>query len=67
MNSEGQFDVVTHRTVETRVSALTEKMSGDIVEECTRLGSWGVLGQGIGCQLLNGSTPMTKQDIFGMT
>lgn len=65
VNVDGQFDTEKHRAVEMRVSSLSEKMSAAVTEECTRVGSWGVLGQGIGSQLLNGSSPMSKHDIFG--
>ena len=50
--------------MEIRVTTLSEKMAGDIAEESTRLGCWGVLSEGTGAQLLNGSAPMTKQDLF---
>lgn len=67
VDASGKFDHAAQNAMATRVTNLMEKMSGDLTAESERVGSWGVLGQGTGAQLLNGNTPMTREDIVGMT
>ena len=65
VDASGQFDHAAQNAMATRIRNLTEKMSTDLTSESERLGSWGVLGQGTGAQLLNGSTPLSREDIVG--
>lgn len=40
-------------------------MSGEVTKESERLGSWGVLGQGTGAQLMDGGKILTREQVTG--
>ncbi|XP_013391352.1 uncharacterized protein LOC106159584 [Lingula anatina] len=63
---DGAFDEELHRSVGARVGALVQRMSAEVSKECMRLGSWGVLGQGTGGQMVAKDTkePLSRQDLI---
>lgn len=67
VTKDGCFDEDLHRAINARVGVLLHKMSGEITQECQRLGSWGVLGQGTGGQLVYPGTrdPVPRDDLIG--
>ena len=69
VTKDGAFDAAQHRKILARLGVLLQRMSGELSQECERLGAWGVLGQGTGGQLINPTTgqPMDKQDLIGQS
>ncbi|GFO26753.1 cytadherence high molecular weight protein 2 [Plakobranchus ocellatus] len=63
-DSEGRRRM--HEAVDQRVALLLEKMADDSKAECKRTGAWGVLGEGIGGQLVEpgSNRPLTRSDLF---
>ncbi|XP_057695565.1 uncharacterized protein si:dkey-103g5.4 isoform X2 [Corythoichthys intestinalis] len=56
-----------HQNLSQRLTSLVGEMGGLVSAECQRQGAWGLLGQGIGGQLLcpGSCTVMSKNSIFG--
>ena len=66
-SKDEQYNTKVYQLVSGRVRMLLQKMSDELNKECTRLGSWGVLSQGTGAQLLypGKREPVKKQHLLG--
>ncbi|XP_077578970.1 uncharacterized protein LOC144200601 [Stigmatopora nigra] len=56
-----------HQNLTQRLSVLVGEMGGLVSAECQRQGAWGLLGEGIGAQLLcpGSDSVLSKDSIFG--
>lgn len=67
VDENGAFDEEKHSKIVARMGVLLQRMSGELTQECQRIGAWGVLGEGTGAMLIDPQSgqPMTKDQIFG--
>ena len=67
-NANNIFLICFSSSVIRRVGALLGRMSSEVSAEAQRIGAWGILGQGIGAQLVatgSDNTPVDREELFG--